>query len=412
MEAAHPEPAMTDRPEPPTTTAETGVAELKRELAAERRKCRALEALRDALDGAQCAALLVADGDGYVTFANAKAAELLGREPALLDGTILSELIEGGFAPLQAAARDGAGLFDGEPRAFVRPDGARVAVHCALTVLAQQAGEPSGYLLAAVELDLRREVVEARAQQQRSAALGRLADGIAHEINTPLQFVGDTLRFLRDSYLELAPLHATLPRLIAAANRDPEAADSARFAAKALADVDLPFAQREVPAAAERALEGLRRIATVVDSTRAVADGGEREAAPIDLNALVRHCVSLTRLRWEPHAAVEQQLAAGLPKVRCRIGEWCEVVIALLECASAAIAALPGDGARGRITLGTSRRGSHVELSLACSVSATPALEPIERIVVRRHGGQIEQLSPPNGGSTLVLRLPLATESK
>ncbi|MBL8843744.1 MAG: hypothetical protein JNL90_19640 [Planctomycetes bacterium] len=62
---------MTDRPEPPLTTAEPGVAELKRELAAERRKCRALEALRAALDGARCAALLVADGDGYVTFANA-----------------------------------------------------------------------------------------------------------------------------------------------------------------------------------------------------------------------------------------------------------------------------------------------------------------------------------------------------
>ncbi|MBL8843743.1 MAG: hypothetical protein JNL90_19635 [Planctomycetes bacterium] len=294
----------------------------------------------------------------------------------------------------------------------MRPDGARVAVHCALTVLSQEAGEPSGYLLAAVELDLRREVVEARAQQQRSAALGRLADGIAHEINTPLQFVGDTLRFLRDSYVELAPLHATLPRLIDSASRDPETADTARFATKAIADADFPFAQREVPAAAERALEGLRRIATVVDSTRAVADGGGREAAPIDLNALVHHCVSLTRHGWEPHSAVELHLAAGLPKVRCQIGELSEALIALLECASAAIAEQPGAGARGKIVLGTSRRGFHVELSVSCSVATTPALDPLERVIVRRHGGVIQQIDKQDGGSTIVLRLPLATESK
>ncbi len=391
--------------------AQAALAERNHELLLARRRMDELVGFREALDGEQCAAFLVIDASGYVTQANQRAAMLLGRNVTVLRGTAVSELILGGFTSLRQSATEGSGLFDGSPRTCVLPNGLRLPIYCSLTIVAQSEGEPTSYLLVAVPADARGAIEHARTQQQQGAALGRLADGIAHEINTPLQFIGDSIRYLCDAFTELQPLMGTLPRLIAAGRLDPSTCDTAAFAEKALAEADLDFARREVPLAATRALEGLKRIATVVDTTRDVASGGKYGKALIDLNALVRHCVNLSRHHWEPLATLDLHLAAALPKVTCHIAEICDAVLQMLANSTHSISNRPKGQNAGHITISTRLSGAQIELTVTDDAGSGPRrLDLIERVVVGQHGGEVNATNDATGGAAVTVRLPIDPE--
>jgi signal transduction histidine kinase len=151
---------------------------------------------------------------------------------------------------------------------------------------------------------------------QKLEAVGRLGAGIAHEINTPTQFVGDTLRFLRGAFGEVLIMHEQVRAALEAGDVAPELLERVR---EAEAAADLEYLRERVPAGFERAEDGVRRIGAIVGAMREFAHP-TWDKAPQDLNAALRNTLVLATGEYKPVAEVETDLGE-LPLVSCNGGE-------------------------------------------------------------------------------------------
>ncbi len=246
-------------------------------------------------------------------------------------------------------------------------------------------------------------VLSRRAREARKfAALGQLAPGIAHEINTPTQYIGDNLRFLRDAFEQLAA--ALMP--------DP--------AARATAPVDLLYLLEEIPSAIAQSLDGVAQVSHTVDAMRRFAAAPTGAAAPVDLNRAVESVVALARNEWKYTGEVVCDLDPALPLVPCAEGEVRQVVLSLVLGASRAVSRT---GMTGRITVATRAVADGVELEVrdtgtAISLDGTSLGEAgggsdrarelaFVHSVIAEHHGTVHAMLAGAEDTTVVVRLPV-----
>jgi PAS domain-containing protein len=162
---------------------------------------------------------------------------------------------------------------------------------------------------AELELELR--------QAQKLESVGRLAAGVAHEINTPVQFVSDSVHFARDSFgdlLKLVRRNGELRAMLPAT----EAADVIAEMEQAEQDADLEYLSENLPRAMDRAVEGLSRVATIVRSMKEFAHPDARGTASADINSAISSTLVIARAEYKDVAEVFTDLG-DLPRVNCRI---------------------------------------------------------------------------------------------
>jgi hypothetical protein len=218
------------------------------------------------------------------------------------------------------------------------------------------------------------------------AAVGRLAPGLAHELNTPAQFVGDSVRFAREGAEALARRladHRDLCRALAGGGVE-AAALAARLRALAADDeaADVDYLAAHLPGALDRALEGVERISALVASLKEVARGDGNDARAHDVQRLVEATLAVSRNEWK-YVAELATAFEPLPPLRCRAADVCRFVLDSVLRAARAIgdAARDSSGARGmgRITVGTRVEGDAALLSIAAGDGAAHVLRlPIE----------------------------------
>ncbi len=285
----------------------------------------------------------------------------------------------------------------------------------------------------AAALERERQAMEMQLRQaQKLESLGTLASGIAHEINTPIQFVGDNVRFLGSALDDLQPVLDAAAQLGAAAAAAPALAPLAAALARAQEAADLKFLKDEIPSAVAHSLDGVARVRQIVQAVKEISHPGERGKQPVDINHTVQTTLTVSRAHWKYVADVMTDLAPGLPPVLCRAGEIHQVLINLLVNAAHAIEA-KGAG-RGRIEIRTACQGAWLELRVVDTGTGIPP-ELVERvfdpffttkpvgkgtgqglaiahaIVVRNHGGRIAVESVPGEGAAFTIHLPLAEAS-
>jgi signal transduction histidine kinase len=277
-----------------------------------------------------------------------------------------------------------------------------------------------------MELDLR--------LAQKLEAVGQLASGIAHEINTPTQFVGDTVRFLGDAFNDLMDLLAAYEALLGAAERGP--VPSALIAVVRAAEdrADLDYLRARVPGAVERADDGVQRVATIVRAMREFAHPPTAAKAPVDINAALRSTLVVATNEYKYIADVETELGE-LPPVVCDGGDMNQVFLNLVvNAAHAIVDANRGSARRGTIRVRTAAAGDHVLVSVSDTGTgiapevADGIYDPFfttkdvgrgtgqglaiaRQIVVERHGGSIEFETQPGRGTTFHVRLPVAQQA-
>ena len=275
----------------------------------------------------------------------------------------------------------------------------------------------TGSALRGVYIDITREKeLELELQQsQKLESVGRLAAGVAHEINTPVQFVGDSVRFVRDALPDLARALA----LHGGAAREPS--DD---------DLDVDYVLEQSPIALDRALDGLDRVATIVRSMKAFAHPDTSEMASCDLNAAIESVLTIARNEYKYVADVDLRLGE-LPPVTCHAGELNQVVLNLVVNAAHAIGdAIAGTERRGVIGIATRVDGADAVIAISDTGTGIPdavrarifdpffTTKPVGKgtgqglaiartLVVDHHRGALSFTSEVGKGTTFEIRVPV-----
>ena len=280
------------------------------------------------------------------------------------------------------------------------------------------------------DITARRNLERRLGMAQKLESIGLLAAGIAHEINTPVQYVGDSVRFVRDAFTDISSLLGTYAALRARAGESALAMDEVRLVDEAAAAADLEFLENEVPKACDRAMDGLDRVARIVQAMKNFSHPGSEEKKPTDINKAVQNTIIVARNEWKYAAEVDTDLSPDLPLVNCYAADVNQVLLNMLVNSAHAIADVPGEGVRGRITISTRQQGEFVEIRVS-DTGAGIAPENLERIfdpffttkpvgkgtgqgltiahdiVANKHRGSIDVESQVGQGTTFTIRLPL-----
>jgi signal transduction histidine kinase len=273
------------------------------------------------------------------------------------------------------------------------------------------------------------------AQAQKLESVGRLAAGVAHEINTPVQFVSDSVSFVREAMDDLSEIVDKYRELRNATqsedNRVENVAAAAKAAAEAEDDVDLDYILENAPVALDRARDGLGRVAAIVRSMKEFAHPDRKEMAQSDLNQAIQSTLVIASNEYKYVAEVE--LALGdVPPVNCYAGEINQVVLNLIVNAAHAIGdVVRGTDKKGRIRVATRVLDDQVEIAIGDSGKGIPVevrsrifdpffttkevgkgtgqgLAIARAVVVDKHGGTLHFETELGQGTTFYIRLPIA----
>jgi two-component system, NtrC family, sensor kinase len=387
-----------------------------------------------------------------MAYVNRALAHAHGYEPAELIGRGVGRLLKPGSSPgLQAEME--AALANGQQyRAeieAVRRDGSTFWVGFTSIGLRDGRGEVSHIVTVAADITSRREAELKRKElqeqllnemrerermaielrlAQKLESVGRLAAGLAHEINTPIQYVCDSVHFLRTGFDDLIRLLDECRNALGAQAAVPAGVRESIAAIEK--EIDYEFLRLEVPRAFERTLEGTDRVAGLVRAMKEFAHPDTNEHSPADLNHALQTTLTVCRNEYKYLAQLVTDLDE-LPSIMCNIGELNQVFLNLIVNAAHGIQDAGKDLADGCIRVTTRLVGENVEVTIAdngCGIAAEnvdkifdpffttkeigrgtgQGLSIARTIVVDKHRGDIRVQSERGAGTIFTIVLPIA----
>ncbi len=298
--------------------------------------------------------------------------------------------------------------------------------------------ESGRWMVAEVCTDIteRKKMESQLAQAQRLEAIAHLASGVAHELNTPIQYISDNVRFLRDAFSHFQHLLHLIERSLDCDEQHPSWAEKLAAVRSAIADSQLRFLLEQAPVAAEESLEGAMHMAGIVQALKEFAQPSGSDRQTTEIGRAIDTTLSICRSRWTHVAEIVLCMEPDLPPVACNPADFNQVILQLVVNAAQAIAAVPGAShgkSKGTITITARSDGPWLELSVTDTGIGIPpeiqskifdpffttrevgqgsgqGLSLVYAIVVKKHGGSITFDTQPGRGTSFVVRLPLAQQ--
>ncbi len=294
-------------------------------------------------------------------------------------------------------------------------------------------GHIAGIVGVILDITERKHLEKKLLQAQKLESIGRLAAGIAHEINTPAQYVRDNLRFLEDALGDLRPVLdfvMRLPEKVKKGNPGTEIMDDIELLLKTS---DMEYLLTEIPQSITQSLEGINHVSKIVLSMRDFSRPDRSEKTAVDLNKAIESSITISQNEWKKSVAgVETDFDATLPSVLCLGGEMNQVFLNLIINAAHAVekAEYKTDGTKGTISVSTRKKNDSVEIRFSDNGYGIPesirhrifdpffttkevgrgigqGLNVAYRIVTELHGGSMDFNTEEGKGTTFTIRIPI-----
>jgi PAS domain S-box-containing protein len=320
------------------------------------------------------------------------------------------------YSDEQALLKSGSAIIDLEEPGFDQVTGMPRTVRTSKVPLLDENGEVIGIIGVGFDITERKLAEQRLAAGEQLESIGRLAAGVAHEINTPIQYLNDSVYFIRDAMQDLLAHNA---KLAAALPVPPET------------DEDIEDLKRELPPALDRVVDGLARIAEIVRSMKEFSHVDQREMSRVDLNRAINSTLIIARSEYKYVADMQTEFA-DLPLVTCHGGQVNQVVLNLVVNAAHAIAdknKASGSTEKGLITVKSRIEDGFAVISISDTGGGIPEairkriFEPffttkevgrgtgqglsIAHNVIKAHGGKLDFVTELGKGTTFNVRLPL-----
>lgn len=291
------------------------------------------------------------------------------------------------------------------------------------------------YAIERRRMEIERAKLEAQAlHTSRMESVGSLAAGIAHEINTPIQFVGDNTRFVAGAFNDLFKLLDAFQRASEESLTESDRAELLSHATIMEDKLDFKYLKQEIPKAIKQTLEGVERVANIVRAMKDFSHPTKDEKSLSDLNTALLSTLTVARNEIKYVAEVVTDLEESLPPVPCYLGDLNQVFLNLLVNAAHAIADADNQRSdKGTITVTTRRDGQDVVISISDTGKGIPehlqdrifdhffttkevgrgtgqGLSISRSIVVDKHGGTLNFDTEEGKGTTFLIRLPISSK--
>ena len=300
------------------------------------------------------------------------------------------------------------------------------------SVVTAHQGQDGGVVLRGITVDVTRQKkleLELR-QAQKLESVGRLAAGVAHEINTPVQFVSDSVHFVRDAMNDMTTLIHAYQAMREMAAGCGTTCDAYATVTKAEEDADIEYLMENVPKALDRSLDGLNRVATIVRSMKEFAHPDQKEMASVNLNQAIQSTLTIARNEYKYVADVNTEFG-DLPSVTCHVGDVNQVILNIVVNAAHAIEdVVRGTDKKGLITVRTEQDGDSILINITDSGKGIPeavrdrifdpffttkevgkgtgqGLAIARSVVHEKHGGELTFETETGKGTTFKIRLPI-----
>lgn len=274
-------------------------------------------------------------------------------------------------------------------------------------------------------------------QAQKLESIGQLAAGIAHEINTPIQYVGDNILFIKDSFEDLTTAISAYDDLLQAVKTDSLTDAIVKNVSKCIETADLPYLKEEIPHAIDQSLEGVLRVTEIVRAMRDFSHPGSDQKSIVDLNNAIKNTITVARNEWKYVADMELNLDPLLTEVLCFPGEINQVLLNIIVNAAHSIAdVLQQDKEKkGKISISTLKNDKAAVIKISDTGGGIPkdiqhrifdpffttkgvgkgtgqGLAIAHTVITEKHGGNLYFETKPNKGTTFIIELPLENARK
>jgi PAS domain S-box-containing protein len=318
---------------------------------------------------------------------------------------------------------------------FQRSDGVERYLGMTINHLAGDHDCILGSTMIGADITDRKKLETQMQQSQKMEAIGQLAAGIAHEINTPTQFVGDNTRFFQDAYEDLIQIIREYENLIDQAKSDALTQELIAGAEKRIEDIDLEYLEEEIPVALQHTLKGVERITNIVQAMKIFSHPGMIVKEPTDINKEIEKTITITRNEWKYVARMKTDFDSTLPAVPCFRAELNQVILNMIVNAAHAIAEANGENSsqQGTINIRTDHKDNWAKIRISDTGAGIPeeirhkifdlffttkgpgkgsgqGLAISHSVVVDKHKGTLDLETEEGKGTTFIIGLPLGAE--
>lgn len=309
-----------------------------------------------------------------------------------------------------------------------------------------EAGEVVQMVEACIDITEKKKAEEERLRLERELnkshkleSIGTLAAGVAHEINTPIQFIGDNTQFAKDSLDDVFGMVAAFKDLLR--NTSEKNEDHISKAIKEIEDDgDYEYLREELPKSLEQTIGGVEHVSAIVKAMKDFSYiGSDENMQHEDLNHAIETTLTISKNEWKYIAEIDRQLDESLPSVPCYIGEIKQVLLNLIVNAAHAISdkqqGKSDTSELGLITISTSQDNGKVKVAIAdngvgvaeenkgklfdhffttkeVSKGTGQGLTVAYQIITEKHGGEIWFESVVGKGTTFFFTLDVDLHNK